>query len=44
MNVGPYFQQRNTLPERFGEMMRNAGCAITVTSLTDFIAFIIGNY
>jgi hypothetical protein len=35
-------QQPRSLADRFGEMMRHAGCAITVTSITDFIAFVIG--
>lgn len=28
--------------ERFGLAMRNSGAAVTVTSLTDFIAFAVG--
>lgn len=31
-----------TLPERIGLMMRHAGASITVTSITDVVAFLIG--
>ena len=30
------------MPERIGKMMKNAGVSITVTSLTDILAFGIG--
>jgi Niemann-Pick C1 protein len=31
------------LPEKIGLMMQHAGASITVTSLTDFVAFAIGS-
>ncbi|XP_023320290.1 Niemann-Pick C1 protein [Eurytemora carolleeae] len=34
--------KERSLHERMGCAMKNAGCAITITSITDFIAFIIG--
>ena len=34
--------QKKKLHERIGLTLRHAGCAITVTSLTDFLAFAIG--
>ena len=40
-NLSPTDCQRS-LKERFGLTMSRAGCAITVTSLTDFLAFAIG--
>ena len=40
-NLSPADSQRS-LKERFGLTMSRAGCAITVTSLTDFLAFAIG--
>ena len=40
-NLSPTDSQRS-LKERFGLTMSRAGCAITVTSLTDFLAFAIG--
>lgn len=35
-------EQRRGRAERFGLTLRRAGAAITVTSLTDFLAFAIG--
>jgi predicted RND superfamily exporter protein len=35
-------EKEMTLPERIGKTMRHAGSAITVTSGTDFAAFVIG--
>ena len=32
----------NSIPERFGDALRHAGVGITVTSLTDVIAFAVG--
>jgi len=40
-NLGPEDCNRS-LGERFGMTMSRAGCAITVTSITDFLAFAIG--
>ena len=40
-NLGPE-DCRRPLAHRFGLTMSRAGCAITVTSLTDFLAFAIG--
>lgn len=31
-----------TLPERMGLMLKHAGASITVTSLTDMVAFLVG--
>ena len=35
-------EQKKSREERFGLTLRRAGAAITVTSLTDFLAFAIG--
>ena len=35
-------EQNHSLEDRFGLTLRRAGAAITVTSLTDFLAFAIG--
>jgi len=35
-------QQKKSLHERMGLTMKKAGCAITITSVTDFLAFMIG--
>jgi predicted RND superfamily exporter protein len=31
-----------SLPEKIGQMMRHAGISITVTTLTDVVAFLVG--
>ena len=35
-------EQKKSREERFGLTLKRAGAAITVTSLTDFLAFAIG--
>ena len=35
-------EEERPLPERFGLTMKRAGAAITITSLTDFLAFAVG--
>ena len=35
-------EEKLPMTERFGLTMRRAGAAITITSLTDFLAFAVG--
>ena len=35
-------EEKQPMKERFGLTMRRAGAAITITSLTDFLAFAVG--
>ena len=35
-------EEKKPMTERFGMTMRRAGVAITITSLTDFLAFAVG--
>ena len=35
-------EEKKPMTERFGMTMRRAGAAITITSLTDFLAFAVG--
>lgn len=37
-------QKKLPLPERIGLMLQHAGVSITVTSLTDFMAFLVGSF
>jgi hypothetical protein len=34
--------KQRSLPERFGEAMKHAGVGVTITSITDFIVFMVG--
>jgi Niemann-Pick C1 protein len=35
-------EKKMSLPERVGLTMKHAGVSITVTSITDFVAFAVG--
>ncbi|GLV43096.1 Patched-related [Carabus blaptoides fortunei] len=37
-------QMRGSLPQRIGYMLRHAGVSISLTSITDFMAFLVGSF
>lgn len=43
-NQFPVQQLQGTLPERIGYMLRHAGISISLTSITDFVAFLVGSF
>lgn len=42
-NLSPKEHETQPISERMGLTLQHAGCSITITSLTDFLAFLIGS-
>lgn len=42
-NLAPELCQTQSIAERLGLALKHAGCSITITTLTDFLAFLIGS-
>ncbi|XP_078356273.1 patched-related protein 18-like [Oculina patagonica] len=42
-NLPLKIHETQSISERIGLALKHAGCSITITSLTDFLAFLIGS-
>ena len=42
-NLKPDERQEGNIPQNIGQTMKHAGVAITVTSITDMVVFVVGS-